>query len=320
MASPYILVPRTEIGLDPVVRSSGGSPRPPVITPALYVTHHYTGVNVRYGDIGDTAAEIRAIEDYAQRVGKPNEYNYVNHQDPDNKIFEYAGGFRAAHSSGENSISFGVLHLIGTQEKLNLIMVDKMKWLNDVFRYFGMINFATQQRGHQQMPGAATACPGTDVMWWLPEFGKSHTPPPPQPLPPPKPTPKPPVPVDPPDAPDNVGYYLVTDRKSPWSISSEIYGTGTRWPEIMEANAPDETPNPGERWVVPGFKGKWVAVQSGEGPWQLLNRVFGSDGWNKSEGVNQFWQWNGGDPLYGGRMFNGKQIALQPGERVWVRI
>lgn len=316
MASPYILVPRQDIGLDPVVRSSSGSPRSQLILPAVYLTHHWTGVNVNFGDVGDTVQEILGIEAYAARVGKPNEYNYVNHQDMDDKIFEYAGGYRAAHSGGENSISIGVLHLLGIKEKMNIVMIDKMKWLTDVFRYFRMVDVGTQFRPHNQMPGAATACPGPDVQFWIPEMAKTHVPP--QPPPPPPPEPKPPVPVPPPDS-SNVGFYLVSDRKSPWSISAEIYGTGTRWPEIMDANAPDETPNPGERWVVPGFSGIWTDVQRGEGPWQILNRLFGSDGWDKSEGVDQFWQWNGGDPEFGGRMFNGKRIDLQPGERVWVR-
>lgn len=326
MDRPYILVPRAEIGLDPVVRNANGSPRPKVDLPAAYVTHHWTGVNVNFGDIGDTIAEILAIEAYAQSAGKPNEYNYVNHMDPDNKVFEYAGQYRAAHSAGENSIALGILHLLGIREVISLLMVDKIRWLNTVFAHFGMRDAGTMDRGHRQMPGGVTACPGDIISWWIPEMSRLivpepapvPTPPPPTPAPSPVPTPPPPVPVQPPDS-SRSGMYLVTDRKTPWSISAEVYGTGTKWSEIMAANAPDTTPNPLERWAVPGFSGIWTEVKSGEGPWQILNRIFGSDGWNKATGVDEFWQWNGGNPDLGGRMFNGKKIALQPGERVWVR-
>lgn len=311
------IVTREEIGLDPVVRNSNGSPRPLVVTPVVYVTYHWTGVNVRFGDIGDTNAEIRAIEQYASHAGKPNEYNWVFHQDPDELIHEYASGYRAAHSAGENSIAYGYLLLNGIQEPINLHQVLKLQWMNDLLRVLGGRDNRTQDRGHRQMSGAATSCPGDDAMSKLEHFSKPFviTQPP---KPPPKPEPKPPVPVDPPDSPKH-GYYLVTDRKTPWSISAECYGTGTRWPEIAEANLPDEVPNPGERWVVPGFDGVWTEVRTGEGPWQILNRVFGSDGWNKSTGVDQFWQWNGGDPRFNGRIFNGKRRDLQPGERVWIR-
>lgn len=321
MSAPYRIVPRTEIGLDPVVRNSNGSPRSKVVTPAVYVTHHWTGVNVRWGDVGDTPSEILGIQAYAQKAGKPDEYNYVNHQDPDNLIFEYAGHYRAAHSAGENGIAFGVLHLVGTQELITLQMVDKIKWLNEALRYGGQTNFQTEQRGHKRMPGAATACPGDQIMWWMSEFDKpssanvTPTPPPPPPV---KPPVKPPVPVQPPDS-GKYGLYLVTDGTTPWGISAETYGTGTKWETIVEANAPDKTPNPGERWLVPGFEGRMVEVKPGEGPINVLNRVFGSDGWNKKTGVDEFWQWNGGDPEFGGRRFNGKYIALQPGEKVWVR-
>lgn len=317
MSNPYEIVSRESYGLDPVVRSSNGSPRPPVITPAPFVTYHYTGVNVNWGDVGDTEAEIRSIEAWTAGRGIPNEYNFVFHQDDDDKIYEYAGAYRAAHSAGENSISYGYLLLNGTKEPLTPRQIDKVRWFNDVLRYVGGIDATTSLRGHKDMPGAATACPG-DLIYPNVELLNSSWPgnaPPPTPVEPPTTNP---VPVAPPDA-YSVGFYLVTDRKSPWSISAECYGTGTRYPDIVDANAPDTTPNPGERWVVPGFKGVWTSVKSNEGPWQILNRVFGSSGWDKDTGVDQFWQWNGGDPESGGRRFNGKYVALQPGERVWIR-
>jgi hypothetical protein len=110
-----------------------------------------------------------------------------------------------------------------------------------------------------------------------------------------------------------MGYYLIVKGRTPWGISAECYGTGTKYPQIMEANSPDTTPNPGERWLVPGFNGTWEIVQDGEGPWSILRRVFGEGNFSGMDGVAQFWQWNGGDPSHGLRG------PLLEGERVWVR-
>jgi len=303
----YRIVSRAEIGLDPVVRNSDGTPRPRMVFPLAFETYHYTGVNVMWGDVGDTAAEILGIERYAQSAGKPNEYNVVIHQDPDDLIHQYAGEYRAAHSAGENSISHGTLLLNGINEPLTIWQIDKLKWLNQLHRFVGVSNAATLHRGHRDMPGAATACPGPHIHPHVPMFDDIWLPP--QPAPPvvvPDP-PKPPVPVPPPDA-GGFGYYLVTPGRTPWGISAEVYGTGTRFDDILEANAPDTTPNPGERWLVPGFDGVWYTVQPGDSPWKILTNIFGAGNFSGMRGVEQFQQWNGG-----------ASHVIQPGERVWVR-
>ena len=58
----YRIVPRTEIGLPAVVRSSNGRPRPPLhLEPTI--TIHYTGVSSRDYAQADVAAEVRRIQE-----------------------------------------------------------------------------------------------------------------------------------------------------------------------------------------------------------------------------------------------------------------
>lgn len=166
----FQVVPRTEIGLSEQVLNSKGKPRP-ALANARYLTVHYTGVNVRYGDVGDTPAEIRAIERWAAGQAKPNEYNYVIGQDPDDLIYEYAGAYRAAHSAGENDEAVGVLILNGIREPITDLQIDKLRWLRDgVLVPFGVLRTQFEQLPHQRMPGAATACPGDLIMSRWPQL------------------------------------------------------------------------------------------------------------------------------------------------------
>lgn len=305
----FNIVTREEMGMDPVVRNSNGTPRPRLVRPYAFMTYHYTGVNVNWGDVGDTVAEITAIERYAAKVGKPNEYNTVIHQDPDDLIHQYAGDFRAAHSAGENSISHGVLLLNGIKELPTQKQVHKVQWLTQLLRYVGLVDTQTWYRGHRDMPNAATACPGALIYPYVQFFSLNYDDVVTKPVAPdPTPEPKPPVPVPPPDSSTGFGYYLVTEGRTPWGISAEVYGTGTKYQDILDANEPDDTPNPGERWLVPGFTGTWYIVQEGDSPWRILEKIFGSGNFNGMDGVEQFYQWNGGE-----------NHQLQPGERVWVR-
>jgi D-tyrosyl-tRNA(Tyr) deacylase len=57
------------------------APRRPILTV------HYTGAGT-WADLGDTPAEIRAIQAYAVQAGKSNEYNYVVGPDPDDVVYE----------------------------------------------------------------------------------------------------------------------------------------------------------------------------------------------------------------------------------------
>jgi hypothetical protein len=155
----YRIVSRAEIGLpERVLMSDGITPRPRLAGERWY-TLHDTGVPVAFGDIGDTAAEIRSIERWAQGQGKPNEYNYVIDQDDTDAIYAYAGPFQAAHSAGENDESIGVLFLNGTSEPLTDTQIDKARWLRDVHLIpAGVLAADVVTLEHHQMPGAQTSC------------------------------------------------------------------------------------------------------------------------------------------------------------------
>jgi|GEM_PF-1480389 len=163
----YRIVPRTEVGLPAVVRDSTGALRPPLYNEPM-MTAHYTGNNIDYTG-KDTAEITRQI----QRVfssSKPFEYNYVIGQNDDDEIVEFAGKFQAAHSGGENNISFGVLFLLGVGEQVTDRMIDKWRWLRDVLIYTGALRADVDQRPHKLMPGARTACAGVSVDARWPEF------------------------------------------------------------------------------------------------------------------------------------------------------
>ena len=235
----YQVIPRTDIGLDPVVRSSSGSPRP-AIADCQWMTIHYTGVDVRYGDTGDTPAEIRAIERWAASQSKPNEYNYVIDQDDGPEVYEYAGPYRAAHSAGENSRAVGVLLLNGTREGPTPVQVDKVRWLRNVLRYFGVLAADSLTTPHRGMPGAATACPGPLILGQLDAMRQPWQ-----------------EPTDPPPPPPSSWSGLLL-RVEPgdgwWAIARRAYGTpsGARVELLEDANPSVGTLQPGQLVRVPG--------------------------------------------------------------------
>lgn len=238
----YTLTPRTAIGLDPVVRSTNGTPRP-AIAQCRWMTLHWTGVNVAYGDPGDTPAEIRAIERYAQGAGKPNEYNYVIGQDADALVYEYAGGFQAAHSAGENGQAVGVLFLNGINEPVTPLQIDKARWLRDVLRYFGVLRSACEVTPHRDMPGGATQCPGDRIAAAAAVIAQPWQAPAP-----PKPTPPPP--------PSSVESVLLTRVQSGdgwWALARRCYAgdVAANAARMQAANA-GVTLRPGELVNVPG--------------------------------------------------------------------
>lgn len=162
----YRIIPRTEVGLPETVTSSGGTPRPPLHNEPMMIAH-YTGNNIDY--TGRDAAEVTRQIQRVFATTKPFEYNYVIGQDEDDAIIEYAGKFQAAHSAGENHISFGVLFLLGVGEDPTPIMIDKWRWLRDVLIFEGSLAANVQQIMHFQAPDAATACPGNIRNFW-PKF------------------------------------------------------------------------------------------------------------------------------------------------------
>ena len=168
----YTLITRTEIGLPSRVLSSSGKQRPRLHN-EQWVTYHYTGVSSRNYKTADVAEEIRRIQQVFATT-KPFEYNYVIGQNEDDLVYEMAGLFQAAHSGGENGQSFGFLFLNAVGEPLTATQIKKAQWLRDALIFQGSLRSQPEQRPHQLMPGAATACPGVLIMSAMPELVKPY--------------------------------------------------------------------------------------------------------------------------------------------------
>lgn len=151
------MVSREESGLGSVVTNIDGSRRMP-LSNATYYTIHYTGVPRSYKD-ADVSAHLRHL----QRIwatSKPWEYNYAIGQKEDDKVFEFAGKFRAAHARGNNHHAFGIYLLNGINDPLTDTQVRKVQWLRDVLIADGSLRAQPLMRPHGLMPLANTACPG----------------------------------------------------------------------------------------------------------------------------------------------------------------
>lgn len=181
---PFRLVPREEIWPGQIPTSSDGTVRPPLRRPATYVTVHYTGSPGDWDDFGDTTAEAKALQVYAQHAKKSWEYNWII--DSEGNVVEYAGFYRAAHSAGKNEISHGVLLLLGIDEPVTDAMILAFRQLMFWLKQNGHFGFHTEIRGHKDMPDAATVCPNSKV---LARWGELTTPWLPEPTPPPPPPP-----------------------------------------------------------------------------------------------------------------------------------
>jgi hypothetical protein len=167
VAPGVTLYQRVEMGWPATVYNSDGhTPRPKMAAPATWVTVHYTGANVDYGDPGDFVRECQELEDYAVNAGKSNEYNWVIGADGPEAacVATYAGDYQAAHSSGENAQAIGVLFLNGVGQVVTDTQVLAFRWLMDDLITRERIGSFTTTLPHQDMPGAATACPGDEVL------------------------------------------------------------------------------------------------------------------------------------------------------------
>ncbi len=179
------------------VQGSDGQPRPPLAVPLDTFGVHYGGAGASWLDKGDTAAELRGIElNHARPQGKPNEYNSAS--DSASETWEYAGRFRAAHSSGNNSTTWGHLVIYGLEQ---LTEVDAHALIRGVRRAraqcvtAGYLTAGHHVDPHSGLPGASTSCPGplhTNARWWAqivapltPADFDIVTPNPPPPPPPP---------------------------------------------------------------------------------------------------------------------------------------
>jgi hypothetical protein len=153
------------------VQGSDGQPRPPLAVPLDTFGVHYGGAGASWLDKGDTAAELRGIElNHARPQGKPNEYNSAS--DSASETWEYAGRFRAAHSSGNNSTVWGHLVVYGLEQ---LSEVDAQALIRGIRRAraqcvtAGYLTAGHRVLPHSGLPGASTSCPGplhTNARWW----------------------------------------------------------------------------------------------------------------------------------------------------------
>jgi hypothetical protein len=204
MTSVPLFVARTTWWQGPPINGNGTT-RPLLARPVPTLTAHYTGSPISVRASTDTAevwlARLQAI---ALRAGKSFEYNYVippRMAGAAAEVWEYAGLYQAAHSSGENSISIGVLFAIGVNnhpsystydptqptvwEPISEQMIDAYRWLRDV-HLADVLRVPLEQRQHNQMPGAATSCPGESIISRWSELLAPCTPPVPPPVPPPE--------------------------------------------------------------------------------------------------------------------------------------
>lgn len=147
---------------------------------ALWVHHSVTTAT------NDPYQDFRTLN----RIGAGNghggiSYSYVIH--PDGTIGEGQGISRGAHTGGTgcgnsrwgwNPCSFGVC-FVGNymHEPLTEAAIRSFHHLRDHLIAEGVLQPGEYPTGgHQQAPGNATACPGTNIMVALPELKKSSTP------------------------------------------------------------------------------------------------------------------------------------------------
>jgi hypothetical protein len=151
------------------------------------MTIHYTGSSPNYGDPGDSMSEIQGIQRYAVSAKKPWEYNYV--VDTAGVIWEYAGGYRAAHSLNNNDTAVGVLMLLGVADNPTDAMISSTRYLRHFLQGIGLLSKTCATKKHAEMGTTPTICPGVRVSARWSEYLVPWTP---------TPTPVPPTPPGPP--------------------------------------------------------------------------------------------------------------------------
>jgi hypothetical protein len=161
--------------------SNSGSVRALLAKPVPTITVHYTGSRINsLAKTQDVTTYMRAFQRVALASKKSFEYNYLIPPRDVPTVWEYAGSYRGAHSEDENDTSIGVLMVIGVSnfptypeydptkpvrwEDLTDNMVEAYQWLRDEYLPAKGLVANPEQRQHNQMPGAATACPGKSVI------------------------------------------------------------------------------------------------------------------------------------------------------------
>lgn len=132
------------------------------------MTIHYTGSSANMGDPGDSKKEIQGIQNYAVSAKKPWEYNYI--VDTEGVVWEYAGGYRAAHSAGNNDTAVGVLMLLGVADNPTDALISSTRWLRSFLQGIGLLAKNCQTKKHSEMGTTPTICPGVRVSARWSEF------------------------------------------------------------------------------------------------------------------------------------------------------
>jgi hypothetical protein len=182
VAPPFPIIYRDDVWPGRLPVNNNGTLRLLLMQRLPYVTCHYTGAGA-WSDFGDTIPEARSIEAWASSSAKqtPWEYNWIG--DTQGNVLEYAGDYQAAHSAGENFIASGYLWLLGPGEKpseAQILSFRKWRWWMLERQRLAVTH---EVRGHKDMPGAATTCPGPDVLARWADLTTPWTPPPPDPVP-----------------------------------------------------------------------------------------------------------------------------------------
>jgi hypothetical protein len=181
MTDGVMFMNRVECGLPATVFQNDGNRRRPALrVPVPTLTWHYTGnfSPVFTKDVAAVVAAMKRLQRDALASGKSNEYNYVIFAlaDGTGVIAQYAGVFLAAHTKGNNPTSIGCqFHLGATAvdshkqplgyQPMPDAMVAAYRFLRDrILRPFGVINAATAETFHKDMPKAKTVCPGDSVV------------------------------------------------------------------------------------------------------------------------------------------------------------
>lgn len=162
--------PRADWGWHGAVLNSSGTPRRALSNEAT-LTVHYTGVplmvggKLRYPPDLDMVAFMNNLQAYAIGAKKPFEYNYCLPPWERPSVWEYAGGFQAAHSEGENLDAVGVLLVLAIDQEPTRGQIVALRWLRDDYLPSkGLLLPQAHMLPHHRMPGASTGCPGPKVM------------------------------------------------------------------------------------------------------------------------------------------------------------
>lgn len=153
--------------------SAGRSPMPDQVS-TIFVHHTVTRAT------GDPCADMRHLEGVLAARGLAPGYSFVFH--PSGVVLVGAGPNKGAHTAGQNGSSYGFSFLGNYDESPpGWPMFASAGFVLNLLRWMGRLPAdlgATRILGHQDAPGARTACPGRHldpqvqaIRWWAGVLG-----------------------------------------------------------------------------------------------------------------------------------------------------